>query len=246
MVAAATSGSVTGPRRRVGRLIARLESAYGRPAPIDRKDPLSELVFTILSQNTSDLNRDRAWTSLWSAFGSWEQIATWPRLRLERAIRVGGLAPTKSRVIQSVLRRVRVDQGAYDLECLRGMSMEEVEAYLRDFKGVGIKTIRCVQVFSLGQPAFPVDTHILRITKRLGLVPPKAGAEAAHRIMQALTPPSEALPFHLNLIAHGRRVCKPARPLCGSCVILRLCPHGQELTARRPASEARPVAPLRR
>ena len=103
------------------------------------------------------------------------------------------------------------------------MEMDQVEAYLRDFKGVGLKTIRCVQVFSLGQPAFPVDTHIFRVTKRLGLVPEKATPEAAHRVMQALTPPSEVLPFHINLITHGRRVCKAGRPLCGRCVLRRMC-----------------------
>lgn len=103
--------------------------------------------------------------------------------------------------------------------------MQEVEGYLRTFKGIGLKTIRCVQIFSLGQPAFPVDTHIFRISKRLGLVPGKASPETAHAVMQELTPDTEVLPFHMNLIAHGRKVCKAVRPLCPECVLRRLCPY---------------------
>ena len=212
-------------KRKLPRIIAALQSAYGRPEIRDRKDPLSELIFTILSQNTSDLNRDRAWASLRRSFPTWAAIAAAPRAQVESAIRVGGLARTKSAVIQEALRRIESEQGGYTLDRLTAMNMEQVEQYLRRLKGVGLKTIRCVQVFSLGQPAFPVDTHIFRITKRLGLVPEKAGPEAAHRIMGALSPPSEVVPFHLNLITLGRRVCKPGRPLCGQCVLARLCPY---------------------
>jgi endonuclease-3 len=190
-------------------------------------DPLSELIFTVLSQNTSDLNRDRAWASLWSAFSSWEQIAGARRSTLQQAIRVGGLSATKSHVIQAILKQVRAEQGGYQLEALRRMTMDQVEVHLQRFKGVGLKTIRCVQVFSLGQPAFPVDTHIFRITRRLGLVPRKATPETAHRIMQAITPPGEVLPFHINLITLGRRLCKPARPLCGDCLLRPHCAHGR-------------------
>lgn len=208
------------------RIIAALEAAYGRPGAGKKKDPLSELIFTILSQSTTDLNRDRAWESLNREFASWEEVAAAPRKRLERAIRVGGLAPTKSRVIRDVLRQVKEEEGSYSLDRLRALSADAVEAHLRRFKGVGLKTIRCVQVFSLGLPSFPVDTHIFRITKRLGLVPPKASPEAAHEIMQSLTPPEEVLPFHLNLIAHGRRICAARQPLCEACALGRMCAHG--------------------
>jgi endonuclease-3 len=212
-------------KSRLRRIIAALQTAYGRPVLASVKDPLSELIFTILSQHTSDTNRDRAWDSLWRRLPSWEAIATAPRRRLEEAIRVGGLAPTKSRVIQEVLAQVKRTEGAYDLDRLRGLSMNEVEQVLISFKGVGLKTIRCVQVFSLGQPAFPVDTHIFRITRRLGLVPPRATPGTAHRIMGAITPPADALSFHVNLITHGRRVCKAQRPLCGECPLRRLCEY---------------------
>ncbi len=215
-------------RRKTGKIIAALERIYGRPGIGRRKDPLSELIFTILSQHTSDLNRDRAWESLWNTFDGWPSVAGAAPGRLERAIKVGGLARTKSRVIRQVLRKVSSDRGSYDLGDLRSMAGEEVEAYLRTFKGVGLKTIRCVQLFSLGQPAFPVDTHIFRITKRLGLVGRKATPEAAHAVMRSLTPESEVLPFHMNLIAHGRRICKAGRPLCESCVLRRSCRHYRE------------------
>lgn len=208
------------------KIIAALEAEYGRPGAGKRKDPLSELIFTILSQSTTDLNRDRAWESLHREFASWEEVVAAPEKRLERAIRVGGLAPTKSRVIRDVLARVKEEEGSYSLDRLRGLPADEVEAHLRRFKGVGLKTIRCVQVFSLGLPSFPVDTHIFRITKRLGLVPPKASPEAAHEVMQSLTPPEEVLPFHLNLITHGRRICQARKPLCAPCVLRRLCAHG--------------------
>ena len=220
-------GREPSPKAIAKRVIAALERVYGRPWLGKRKDPLSELIFTILSQSTTDLNRDRAWESLHREFGSWEEVADAPRARLERAIRVGGLAPTKSRVIREVLARVKIEEGSYSLDRLRGLSAAEVESHLLRFKGVGLKTIRCVQVFSLGQPAFPVDTHIYRITRRLGLVAPKASPETAHEVMQSLTPAEEVLPFHLNLIAHGRRVCKAGRPLCASCVLVRLCAHGR-------------------
>lgn len=215
------------PRAATRRIIAALEKRYGRPGAGERKDPLSELVFTILSQSTTDLNRDRAWASLWREFASWEEVVAAPGKRLERAIRVGGLAPTKSRVIREALVRVRAEEGRYSLDRLAGLPAQEVESHLRRFKGVGIKTIRCVQVFSLGLPAFPVDTHIFRITKRLGLVPAKATPEAAHEVMQALTPPDEVLPFHLNLIAHGRQVCTARQPRCRECVLIRLCEYGR-------------------
>ncbi|MGH9869233.1 MAG: endonuclease III domain-containing protein [Candidatus Polarisedimenticolia bacterium] len=212
---------------RTRQLIAALQKQYGRPRAPVRKDPLSELVFTILSQNTSDLNRDRAWASLWKAFGSWDEIASASQPKLEDAIRVGGLAPTKSRVIQQVLREVKARENAHSLDRLRAMGMQEVESYLAGFKGVGLKTIRCVQVFSLGQPAFPVDTHIFRVTKRLGLLPASATPARAHQALGEATPPDEVLPFHMNLIRHGREICKAGRPLCEECVLRAGCRHGK-------------------
>ncbi|HKY32559.1 MAG TPA: endonuclease III [Candidatus Polarisedimenticolia bacterium] len=211
-------------RAKVRAIASALEAAYGRPRPGEAKDPLSELVFTILSQHTSDTNRDRAWASLRAAFPGWEEAASAPARRLEEAIRVGGLARVKSLVIRQVLRQVKQAEGDYSLDRLRGLGMEEVESELSAFKGVGLKTIRCVQAFSLGQPAFPVDTHVHRVAGRLGLIPSRTSFDQAHRILGAAAPPEDALPLHLNLITHGRRVCRAQKPLCGACVLRRRCP----------------------
>jgi endonuclease-3 len=229
-----TAGPIAAHRRRPEHPRTPRRSGIARPGPAasygswrrPAQDPLSELIFTILSQHTSDTNRDRAWDSMWRAFRSWEEVARAPRERLEEAIRTGGLARTKSGVIQQVLAQVQASEGAYTLDRLRGLGMQEVEEALLSLPGVGLKTVRCVQVFSLGQPAFPVDTHIHRITRRLGLVPLKATPAAVHAAMADLTPPGETLPFHINLITHGRRVCKAGRPLCEACVLRPECRHG--------------------
>ncbi len=226
--------------RRLGALIRTLEAAYGRPA-LDERDrlrPLDELIFTILSQNTSDLNRDRAWEALKRRYPTWEAVVATPRRRLEATIRAGGLAPTKSARIQGVLKKVKADRGAFDLDFLEDLSVTEAEAYLRAFKGVGLKTIRCVLLFSCGKPVIPVDTHIFRIGKRIGLFPAKATPERAHEILQTVTPPAEVYPFHVNLITHGRRVCKAQRPRCEQCPVAPLCDFYAAARRRDTAADA--------
>ena len=207
-------------------LIRTLESVYGRPSQDDheRLRPLDELIFTILSQNTNDRNRDRAWEALKTRYPDWSAVVLAPRRQLEATIRAGGLAPTKSARIQQVLRQVKAERGAFDLDFLIDSSIAEGEAYLRRFKGVGLKTIRCVLLFACRKPVIPVDTHIFRVGKRLGLFPEKASPDRAHELLQEMTPPGEMYPFHVNLITHGRRVCKAQRPLCDACPITALCP----------------------
>jgi len=206
-------------------LIGTLEAVYGRPSLDDheRMRPLDELIFTILSQNTNDRNRDRAWEALKARYPRWEDVVAAPRRSLQATIRAGGLAPTKSARIQEVLRRVRRERGAFDLDFLEALPVAEAEAYLSTFKGVGLKTIRCVLLFSCRKPVIPVDTHIFRVGKRLGLFPAKATPKSAHEILQEITPPSEVYPFHVNLITHGRRVCKAPRPRCEACPVTSLC-----------------------
>lgn len=231
----------------LARLIRALEAAWGRPS-LDDHDPLrplDELIFTILSQNTNDRNRDRAWDALKSRYPTWDAVAAAPRRRIESVIRAGGLAPTKSARIQEVLRRVKADRGAYDLDFLRDLSVEEAERYLRAFKGVGMKTIRCVLLFSCRKPVIPVDTHIFRVGKRLGIFPEKANPEKAHAILQEITPPAEMYPFHVNLITHGRRVCKAQRPRCEACSLTSLCAYYGASGSRRGSLPARPSAPPR-
>ena len=224
-------------------VIGTLEAAYGRPSLDDhpRLPPLDELILTILSQNTHDRNRDRAWEAMRARYPDWGAVAAAPRRQLAAAIRVGGLAPTKSARIQEVLRRVFIERGAYDLDFLRDVPLEEAEAYLRGFKGVGLKTIRCVLLFSCGRPVIPVDTHIFRVGKRLGLFPAKATPETAHEVLQRITPPGEIYPFHVNLITHGRRVCKAQRPRCDACPLTASCDYFAAATrsSKKAAGSAR-------
>lgn len=221
------------PAPRLHALIQALEAVYGRPSLDEhrRLKPLEELILTILSQNTNDTNRDRAWEAMRARYRDWSAVVAAPRRQLESAIRVGGLAPTKSARIQEVLRQIRKERGAFDLDFLLDLPVDEAEAYLRKFKGVGLKTIRCVLLFACGKPVIPVDTHIFRVGKRLGLFPAKATPEKAHAILQEITPSSEVYPFHVNLITHGRRVCKAPRPRCEQCPVTSLCGYYASLRA---------------
>ncbi|HET8946885.1 MAG TPA: endonuclease III [Candidatus Polarisedimenticolia bacterium] len=219
-----------GPRpatRRVRRGLDALEARYGRPRLHRRLDPLSELVLTILSQHTSDTNRDRAFADLRARFGTWEEVADAPRPAIERAIRKGGLARTKSAVIRDVLRHVRAERGVMSLDHLKEQPMEEGRRWLLGLRGVGAKTAACVLLFSCGQPAFPVDTHVHRIARRLGWIPERASAEEAHLLLEAAIPPRRRLAAHVNFITLGRELCRARRPACPECPLRRHCRHAQ-------------------
>lgn len=213
------------PAARAKAVLRRLSKPYAPLAPPPRRPPLDELVLTILSQNTSDTNRDRAWTSLRARFATWDQIADAPVGAVEEAIRPGGLAATKAPRIQAVLRAVRERRGRVDLGFLRRMPDDEVKAFLTGLPGVGPKTAACVLAFSLGRPVIPVDTHVHRLARRLGLIGPKVGANAAHDLLEAIVRPADRLPLHVALIHHGRAVCAAQRPRCGDCILLDLCPR---------------------
>lgn len=206
-------------------LLRRLLEAHGPVAPPARREPLDELILTILSQNTSDTNRDRAWSSLRSRFPTWEQVADAPASAVEDAIRPGGLAATKAPRIQAVLRAVRERWGGLDLAGLSGLDDREARGLLEALPGVGPKTAACVLAFSLGRPALPVDTHVHRLAVRLGLIPPGTGPAAAHDALERLVAPHERLPLHVALVRHGRVVCRATRPRCDACVLADLCPR---------------------
>jgi endonuclease-3 len=205
------------------RQLALLKKAFGRPRLGSRHAPLDELILTVLSQHTSDVNRDRAYAALRGRFPAWEDVLKARRADVERAIRAGGLARTKSRVIQEILRRVLEDQGRLDLEALRTMPLAEARAYLLGLRGVGEKTACCVLLFACGRPAFPVDTHIHRIARRLGWVPAKATPQRTHAILAGLIPKSRYLEAHLNLISLGRQICQARAPRCPACPLRRQC-----------------------
>lgn len=187
--------------------------------------PLDEVVSTILSQSTNDLNRDRAFAQLQNRFATWEEVRDAPLRSVIAAIRSAGLAPQKAPRIQGFLRAVTAEHGALDLDFLRHRPAEEVRTWLRSFPGVGPKTAAIVMLFSLDLPAFPVDTHIHRVSGRLGLRPPKVGAEPAHALLGRLFHPDEYRDAHLNLIRLGREVCQARRPACERCPLTDLCDY---------------------
>lgn len=201
----------------------RLLDVYGYPEWRDPLPPLDELVSTILSQNTNDVNRDRAFHSLRSQFPTWEAVRDAPEAAVIDAIRTAGLANQKGPRIQQVLREITAQRGTLSLDFLQEKTAQEIIDWLLGFKGVGPKTAAIVAQFSLGKPAFPVDTHIYRVSGRLGLRPEKMSVEQAHDHLAECFPPEAYYPAHLNLIRLGREICKARHPDCPLCPIKDLC-----------------------
>jgi endonuclease-3 len=202
---------------------------YGSPRWRAPLPPLDELISTILSQNTNDINRDRAFQSLKRRFPTWESVRDASSQDVIDSIRSAGLANQKGPRIQALLKAITVERGDLDLEFLRKLDPEAVKDWLIRFKGVGPKTAAIVMQFSLDMPAFPVDTHIYRLSGRLALRDAKANAEATHEILTDLFPPETYYAAHLNLIRHGREVCHARNPACERCVLQDLCTYYQNL-----------------
>ena len=219
-----------------GEIVERLSALYGRPVWRPHGDAMTELVLTILSQNTSDTNSGRAFMRLVSRFPTWGELMAAAPGEIESEIQVGGLAATKAPRIKAVLEEVWRRQGSFELSFLGEMLLDEAKGWLRSLPGVGPKTAACVLMFALGRPALPVDTHVGRVAQRLGLVPAGTGAAAAHDLLEAALAPEEVYPFHVSLIKHGRRVCRAQRPLCAECPLNDCCPTAPlYLAAQRPA-----------
>jgi endonuclease-3 len=215
------------PELTAEQIIERLSAVYGEPVWRPHGDPMTELVLTILSQNTSDTNSGRAFMRLVKAFPDWRLLMEAPVDAIEREIAVGGLAKQKAPRIKASLEAVWQARGSFDLEFLRDLPLDDAKAWLRELKGVGPKTAACVLMFALGRPALPVDTHVHRVAQRLGYVSPKASAEQAHGLLEAMLPEEQVYPFHILLIKHGRRLCRAQRPLCAVCPLLDGCPAGR-------------------
>lgn len=207
----------------------RLLSAYGEPVWRNRLPPLDELVSTILSQNTNDDNRDRAFHRLRETFASWEAVRDAPTAAVIEAIRPAGLANQKGPRIQAALEKISQEHGQLDLQFLAELPSEEVHRWLTGIKGVGPKTAAIVMLFSLDMAAFPVDTHIHRVSGRLGLRPEGANAAKSHQILADLFPPASYYEVHLNIIRHGREVCSARNPDCARCPLTDLCDYYAEL-----------------
>ena len=214
---------------KIAEIIKLLAKEYGSITWRSRTDPLSELIMTILSQNTSDHNSRRAFDSLLTRFGGWEAVAEGSVEDIAEAIKLGGLAQVKAPRIKKILEQIQAQRGSLDLKFLKKMPVAEAKAWLRGLPGVGPKTAACVLLFSLGKPVLPVDTHIHRVAKRLGLIGSRVSAEKAHEILGDMVPADDVYRFHILLIEHGRRVCKAQRPRCRECVLLKGCPTGQAL-----------------
>lgn len=204
----------------------RLLEFYGEPIWRNPLPAIDELVSTILSQNTNDVNRDRAFVSLRAKFGTWQEVRDAETNDVIDAIRPAGLANQKGPRIQHVLRSITEERGSLDLSFLEDLSVDEAKAWLTKFNGVGPKTAAIVLCFSLGKPAFPVDTHIYRVTGRIGLRPEKMTVEQAHAHLEALFPPETYYPVHLNIIRLGREICTARKAFCEKCPLLNLCDYG--------------------
>jgi endonuclease III len=213
---------------RLRAILRKLARTYGSPRWSPTHDPLGELVATILSQNTSDVNSDRAYAALRATYPTWDAVLHANPDALATVIRSGGLARLKSRRIQEILHTLEARQGHLRLDFLMDMPMPAARAFLAEFAGVGPKTIACVLLFACGHPAFPVDTHIHRVTTRLGLLPAGCTAERAHAVLEPLIPPAQVYRAHVNLIRHGRTVCKARKPECQRCCLRQMCPYPQQ------------------
>jgi endonuclease-3 len=203
----------------------RLVDFYGLPEWRHPLPPVDELVSTILSQNTNDTNRDRAFHALRERFPTWEEVRDAEEGEVIQTIRTAGLANQKGPRIQAVLCAITEERGDLDITFLREYSPQEAIGWLTRFKGVGPKTAAIVLQFSLGLPAFPVDTHIYRVTGRLGLRPEKMNADKTHHHMEGLLPPHTYHPAHLNIIRLGREICQARRPRCPECPLQSLCDY---------------------
>src|SRR5438477_10633458 len=220
------------PHEKIQQVAAALAQTYGELEWRPRTDPLSELVLTMLSQNTSDTNSFRAFEQMKARFPTWEDVLNAPTDALSEAIRPGGLANIKAPRIQEVLRLIMQERGALNLDFLYDMPVEEAKAWLSGFKGVGPKTVACVLMFACGMPVLPVDTHVYRVSRRLGLINARTNPEKAHQALEAMLPPEQRYPFHIHLITYGRQACKAQRPLCEQCVVRQWCSYYAQVVKR--------------
>ena len=219
--------------RRLRAIHTRLAKAFGPLEPPRATDPLDELILTVLSQHTSDLNAERAFGALRAAFPSWQQVVEAPSSAVADVIRSGGLANTKAPRIQAILREVREREGAFRVDRLRELSDADARAYLTSLPGIGPKTAAVVLSFALGRDAMPVDTHVHRVTKRLGIIPANTSAERADRLLHDLIPDGLRTPLHVAFIRLGRQGCKAPTPRCAACPLKDLCPTAPRYLPKR-------------
>jgi len=229
------------PTLHLARVYEILLATYGEPKNEPDNDPLGGLIATILSQHTSDSNSERAYQQLVTVFPTWEAVRDAATDKVAEAIKSGGLANIKAVRIQDVLQRLAEQQqeqggtktlAAFLSDELARRTTEEALRYLRTFPGVGPKTAACVLMFHLDRPAFPIDTHVWRTARRLGLIGPKVNADVAHTLFAKVIPPEWVYPLHVNLIRHGRQICHAQRPACNACPLYSECAYVGSVNAQ--------------
>ena len=210
-------------------IVQNLKAVYGVPECESDLDPLDTLIQTILSQSTTNVNSHRAFESLKLRFPTWDEARRARVSSIEAAIKSGGLARQKSVRIKKLLNEIYLRRGSLDLSFLGGAPLDEAVDFLASFTGVGPKTIACTLLFACNRPVFPIDTHIFRISRRLGLIPEKCSDREAHRLMTEMLPGDRYYEIHVNLIRHGRKVCRPQQPLCEQCCLIDYCRYYESL-----------------
>ncbi len=206
-----------------------LQQYQGSVTWTPRYDPISELIFTILTQHTSDNNALKAFNNLVEKFPSWQDVLDAQDEEVAKTIFIGGLSKTKAPRIKAVLEVIRSKTGAFNIDFLGSLTLSEAKSWLKDLPGVGPKTAAVVLAFALNMPAMPVDTHIYRVSKRLGLIGKKTDVDKAHDILEKSVDPNKVFSFHVYLIQHGRTTCKARKPLCNECVLSDKCPSAFKL-----------------
>jgi endonuclease-3 len=220
--------TATDPRVLVDEVYRRLLAAYGKPDWRPYFPPIEELVLTFLSQNTSDVNSGRAFDALRARYPTWQEVLDAPTAELAETIRSGGLAQQKAPRIQSALRRILQERGEFSIDFLADLPTDQATRWLTSFDGIGHKTASIVLLFCFNKAAFPVDTHVGRVSRRLGLAGAKETEEKIKATWESLAPAERYYPLHLNLIRHGRRVCRARAPDCPACVLNDICRYVQE------------------
>lgn len=213
------------PLAKIDAVYERLVEVYGPRTLRPGRDPLDEIVLTILSQNTSDRNSGRAYRLLRAKYPDWHAVMEAPLPELYEVIKPAGLGNIKAPRIQNTLREILARRGELSLDFLEALPLEEAKRWLTSLAGIGPKTAACVLLFALGKPALPVDTHVHRVAQRLGLIGPRVSADQAHTLLEAALSPAAIYPFHVDMIQHGRLICHAQRPRCEVCPLNDLCDY---------------------